>query len=172
MSLTKIDPRAISGNAFKLIGDDWMLITARKPDGSVNTMTASWGGMGVFWNRPTALCVIRPGRYTFEFVEQSDWLTLSFFDAQYREALNLLGTRSGRDGDKIAESGLVPRDFEHGAPGFEQARLTLVCHKMYWQVIDPSHFYHGYANCDGQFYPLKDYHTLYFSEIEAAYEGN
>ena len=105
-----ITPEEFSGNPFTLIGRDWMLVTAANPgDGlrggeDYNTMTASWGGMGILWGKPVAFVFVRPQRHTFSFTEKNDRLTLSFFGPEYREALNFCGTKSGRDCDKAAET--------------------------------------------------------------------
>ena len=83
-----VAPAALTDNFFSRIGEDWMLITAANSEGEVNTMTASWGCAGILWNKPVAVCFIRPQRYTYGIVEDSDTLTLSFFPAgEYREAL-------------------------------------------------------------------------------------
>jgi flavin reductase (DIM6/NTAB) family NADH-FMN oxidoreductase RutF len=74
-----VKPEELSDNTFKLIGSDWMLITAGD-SASFNTMTASWGGMGVVWGKNAATVYIRKHRYTYEFVEKSEYFTLSFFD--------------------------------------------------------------------------------------------
>ena len=106
-NMTKIDPKQIDENVIRLIGSQWMLVTAGNP-AHFNTMTASWGGLGFLWNRPVAFVFIRPQRYTFQFAEENSGLTLSFFGEEYRDALKICGSRSGRDTDKVAEAGLTP----------------------------------------------------------------
>ena len=81
--LKEINPEAVEDNVFKLIGNDWMLIAAGSMD-SYNMMTASWGGLGVLWNRKICFCVLRPQRYTREFMEKTGSFTLSFFDEEFR----------------------------------------------------------------------------------------
>ena len=163
--LKKIDPRELSGNIFNLIGDKWMLVTAAKQD-SFNTMTASWGGMGIMWGKPVASCVIRPVRHTYDFIEQADYFTLTLFPEEYRQALNLLGTKSGRDGDKIKESGLTPVKTDFNSYSFEEADTTLICRKIYYQDIDPANFIDKDLDKN---YPNKDYHRMYFGEIVQAF---
>ena len=124
----EISPNEIRDNPFKLIGKDWMLVTAGDKS-KFNTMTASWGGVGILWNKPVAFTFIRPQRYTFEFTEQGEYYTLSFFDEEYRKALNFCGTKSGRDYDKVKETGLTPV-FSEDAPYFGEAKLVLVCKKL------------------------------------------
>lgn len=165
--LTKIDPKTIQDNVFSTIGSDWLLITAGTKE-RCNTMTASWGGLGVLWGRNVATVYIRPQRYTYEFVEQSDCFTISVFDESWRDALNLCGTKSGRDVDKIKECGFTVVEGEGGAPYFEQARLVLVCRKLYWQDMDPDHFLD--PEIDSRFYAQKDYHRIYVGEIVEAYK--
>ena len=48
MSFKEINLTDLQFNPFTKIGSQWMLITAGNKDG-FNTMTASWGGMGVLW---------------------------------------------------------------------------------------------------------------------------
>lgn len=162
----KIDPRALEDNPFRLIGDDWMLVTSGAPD-HFNTMTASWGGVGILWNKPVATIYIRPQRYTYEFIEQNDLLTLSFFTEEYRKALAFCGAKSGRDFDKAKECGLTPAAAD-GGTAFEEARLVLVCKKSYFDDIEPAHFLD--ASIDGANYPGRDYHRMYICEILGAYQ--
>lgn len=160
-------PYSLTDNFFHRIGRDWMLITAAKPDGSWNTMTASWGTVGILWNRPVAVCFVRPQRYTDEFILQSDRLTLSFFDEEMHSALAFCGRTSGRDTDKAAETGLCPLTLESGAVTFAQARLTLDCRRLYADVfkkenfLDPDIFAH---------YPEDDFHHVYICEIKGVFE--
>jgi len=160
MGFKDIKPELLKDNPFKLIGKDWMLITAGTPE-SFNTMTASWGGLGVLWERPVAFCFIRPTRHTYGFAEQSAEFTLSFFEERHRKALTYCGTHSGRDTDKIKGSGLTPVK-EGSAVYFEEARLVLVCRKLYFQDISPERFLDPKIN---EMYPQKDYHRMYVGEI-------
>lgn len=161
MSFHEINPKELAITPFSLIGDEWMLVTAGNQE-HYNTMTASWGGVGVMWGKNVAYSVIRPQRYTFEFMEQNDFYTLSFYDAAYKPALSLCGSKSGRDVDKAKETGLVPA-FDQQAPYFEQAKLVLICRKLYAQNLDPACFID--RECDTKWYPSKDYHKQYIGEI-------
>ena len=157
-----ISPEDLTDNTFKLIGSDWMLITAGPPE-AFNTMTASWGGLGVIWNKSIAWCVIRPVRYTYEFMEKADNFTLSFFDEAYRNALQLCGSKSGREIDKAAATGLTPiAGTLPGTTAFSQARLIIECRKIYFQDIDPERFLDPGIH---QNYPDRDYHRMYVGEI-------
>ena len=128
-------------------------------------MTVSWGSLGEMWNVPFAQVVVRPQRYTAQFIEKYPTFTLCAFSPKYRAALNLLGSKSGRDGDKIAESGLtLMAAAKVAAPVYEQAELAIECRKMYWQDLDPSHFL---APGIARNYPEKDYHRMYFGEVVA-----
>lgn len=140
----------------------WMLVTAAKPDGSVNTMTASWGGMGIMWNKEVAFVVIRPQRYTREFVEGSDSFSLTFFDKSYKKALSHLGKVSGRDENKIATAGLTVAEKD-GIPYFEEAETAIFVKKLFVQRIEESSFLD--KEIIGRWYPEKDFHYLYIAEI-------
>ena len=117
-------------NVWDLTGKQWMLITAGDENG-FNTMTASWGGIGWLWNKPVAFIFIRPERYTHQFVEKSEYVTLSFLPEEYRKALQICGTVSGRDTNKVADANLTPEFIRNGVVGFAQSRLTLVCKKLF-----------------------------------------
>ncbi|HJC00757.1 MAG TPA: flavin reductase family protein [Candidatus Flavonifractor merdavium] len=158
----RIDPKSLDQNVFSLIGDQWMLLTAGTGE-KCNTMTASWGGLGVLWGKPVATVYIRPQRYTLEFVEREEKFTLAFFGEAYRKALALCGSKSGRDIDKVKECGFTVETAD-GAPYFAEADLVLVCKKAYWQDMDPTHFLDG--EIDGKWYPEKDYHRIFIGEIE------
>ena len=148
-------------NAMKLIGRDWMLVSAAR-DGKVNTMTASWGTMGVLWNRAVCTVFIRPQRYTYEFAEVTDTLTLSFFDESYREALRFCGTKSGRDYDKFKETGLS-YTLDDGAPIINEARLIIRCKKLYADDLKEGCFLDEEPLVN---YKAKDFHRFYICEME------
>lgn len=156
----------LNDNFFRLINDDWMLITAGKA-GSFNTMTASWGTTGILWNRPIAICFIRPHRYTFQFAEENECFTLSFFDFRYRKMLDFCGSHSGRDIDKIAQTGLRPVETSLGNITFEQARLVLECRKIYADFLKPENFILQQIALRN--YPQKDFHRFYIGEIVGCY---
>jgi flavin reductase (DIM6/NTAB) family NADH-FMN oxidoreductase RutF len=156
-----ITPGQITDNTFTLINKDWMLITAGSRD-SFNSMTGAWGGLGVLWEKKVAFCVVRPTRYTYEFLERSATFTLSFLEEQYRDILTYCGSRSGREVNKVAETGLTPL-FDDNAIYFAEARLVLICRKIYFQDFDPANFLHPKIE---EFYPLKDYHRMYVGEIK------
>lgn len=168
--MEKIDVKSLNDNVFDLIGKEWMLVTAGTQD-KWNTMTASWGCLGWLWNKPVAVVFIRPERYTHEFVEQNDMLTLSFFghDAELRKALAFCGSRSGRDCDKAKETGLTPVSTPDGNVTFAQARLTLECRKLYNGDIKPVEFI---APDIEQWYGegRGGYHDVYIVEIVNAYK--
>lgn len=142
--------------------DKWMLITASKPDGTVNTMTASWGGFGVMWNKEVAFIVIRPQRYTREFVESSDSFSLTFFDKSYLKDLGYLGKVSGRDENKIERTNLavVTKD---NTPYFQEAKNVIFAKKLFVQRIEENAFLDN--SIIERWYPEKDFHYLYIAEI-------
>ena len=158
----KIEPQALEQNVFSAIGQQWMLITAGTGE-RCNTMTASWGGLGVLWGKNVATAYIRPQRYTFGFVEDNAYFTLAFFGEEFRQALTFCGSESGRNADKIKACGFTVLEGPGGAPYFEQAQVVLVCRKLYWHDLDPAHFLDD--SIDGVHYPHKDYHRMFIGEI-------
>ena len=138
MAFREISVEQLKDNPFTLINKDWMLITAGDGENH-NTMTASWGGVGELWGKYVSTIYIRPQRYTLEFVEREEYYSLCFFGPEYRQALSLCGSKSGRDVDKDAATGLTPC-FDQAAPYYEQARLVFLCHKLYRQDMEESAF--------------------------------
>lgn len=149
------------GNVFTKIGKDWMLISAQK-EGRVNAMTASWGSMGILWNKPVVMIFVRPQRFTKTLIDASDHFALSFYEEKDRKMLAYMGKASGKDEDKINHCGL--HVIQDHAPYFAEAKEVIICRKLYSQELDPEGFYD--AAIDHANYPNKDYHILYVGEIE------
>lgn len=166
--LRKIEPQDIGQNPFKLIDDDWFLLSAGNLQ-SFNTMTASWGGMGILWNKPVVFCFVRPQRYTYKFMESNESFTMSFFDERYRDALNFCGKVSGRQNDKMKATGLNPFESPKGSVFYEQAKLMIECHKLYYSDILPEHFL---VDTISKNYPKKDYHRMYIGEITSCFSNS
>lgn len=159
---TTIAPDKLKDNVFDMIGEEWMLITAGNPE-KFNTMTASWGTLGILWHLPVAICFIRPQRYTFGFAESSDHYTLNFLEPGNRDILQFCGTRSGRNTDKVGETGLLPLSTSLGNVYFEQCRLVLECRKLYADHIRESEFI--IPDLITKNYPRKDFHKFFIGEI-------
>lgn len=166
MPLREIATKDLVLNPFEKIGREWMLVTAGDEE-DFNTMTASWGGLGVLWGHDVATCYIRQSRFTKEFVDSAERLTLSFYGPEWKGALRYLGTVSGRDEDKVEEAGLTPL-FVDGTTTFEEASLTLVCRKLSATYLGPDSFLD--PTIDGAWYADHDYHTMYICEIERVLE--
>ena len=138
MAFREISVEQLKDNPFTLINKDWMLITAGDAE-KHNTMPASWGGVGELWGNYVSTIYLRPQRYTLEFVEREEYYSLCFFGPECRQAVSLCGSKSGRDVDKDAATGLTPR-FDQAAPYYEQARLVFICRKLYRQDMEESAF--------------------------------
>ena len=130
----QVSPENIPGNFIKMVSNDWMLITAGGRE-KFNMMTASWGGIGVLYNKPVAICFINPARYTYQVIENSDTYTLTFYTEAYRDALKYCGSKSGRDEDKVKGSGLTPVETANGAMAFGEAWMIIECKKLVSQSI-------------------------------------
>jgi flavin reductase (DIM6/NTAB) family NADH-FMN oxidoreductase RutF len=155
------DPYKIDESVFRMIGKDWMLITSGNMQ-SYNMMTASWGNLGILWNKPIASVFVRPQRYTYEFLEKNEFFTLTFFDHKYRSLLNKLGSESGRNTNKMNIEGLDAVGTNHNAVFFQQSRLVMECRKVYYADINPDHFL---DKTIAGMYPNNDFHRMYIGEI-------
>lgn len=158
----------LNENFFQTIGKEWMLVTAGDKE-QFNTMTASWGGIGFLWNKPVVFVFIRPERFTFEFIEKSEYFTLSFLGEENKAIHKICGSKSGREVDKVKETGLKPIITERGNIFFEQGRLNLECRKLYSDTIKEECFIEleackqWYGGVHGGF------HHMYIAEITGAW---
>ncbi|HEY4787096.1 MAG TPA: flavin reductase family protein [Bacteroidales bacterium] len=168
-TLNRINVKNVTDNVFKLLDNDWMLVTAGNSE-SYNTMTASWGALGILWNKPIAICFIRPQRYTLEFINKAELFTLSFFAEKYRDTLNFCGSHSGRHVNKAQVAGLTKVVTGTGGIYFSEARLVLECRKLYVDRLQPDNFLKD--NLIREIYPKGDFHHFFVGEIINCYSSD
>lgn len=159
--MREINVREIKDNVIKMISDDWALLTAGNEEG-FNTMTVSWGGIGELWGKDVAFIFVRPQRYTKDFIEREQKMTLSFFGGERKKEMGLCGKVSGRDVDKFKETGLTPA-FSDGTVYVKEAKTVLVLKTIARTEMTPDSFLDG--SIDESCYPNKDYHIVYIAEI-------
>lgn len=153
-------------NAMQKIGKEWMLITARdEKTERVNAMTASWGCLGVLWHKNICVCFVRPQRYTYQLLEEQARCSVAFLGEEYRSALRLCGSKSGRDTDKLAEAGLHTVCLD-GVDVIAEAETVLLCRKLYVDDLKKEGFFDPALLSN---YVAGDYHRVYVCEIEKAY---
>ena len=165
--MATINPKDFNENVFKMFDDSWCLIAAYDEKHNplpYNAMTASWGGMGVLWNKNVFFCFVRPQRYTKEFIDNSDYISLSFFDEDKKKALTYCGRNSGRDGDKLKEVGLNVSVSDKGVVEFGDAKVTVVGKKLFAADMKETDFID--KSLIEKNYPNSDFHTVYVCEIE------
>ena len=149
-----------SPKIFEVFNKGWALLTAGTKD-KFNSMTVSWGGLGTLWGKPVATVYVRPSRYTHEFIDKNSIFTLSFYPEEQKPALRVMGAISGRDKDKVKESGLTPIVLENGAVTYNETEMTIVCKKLYKQPMGPSQI----PEEAKVFYKDGDYHDIYIAEV-------
>lgn len=167
MSFNEFDLCSAEINPFQAIGKDWFLLTAGN-EADWNTMTASWGFMGVMWNKNAFITAVRPNRHTFSYMENNSLFSVCFFDEKYRDALKFCGSHTGRDYDKAKETGLTPITVD-GVPAFEEAKTVLICKKLYRSTIEEEKFL---DNTLFDFYKNDPHHVEFIGEILKAYRKN
>ena len=162
--MLKKDIKSINLNTFQEFGDNWALLTAGDKEIGFNTLTVSWGGTGVLWGKNVGFVFVRKSRYTYNFIEKSESVTLSFLSEKYKEALKIMGTISGKDNDKLALTGLhYTYDPDYNGSYIREAKYCYKMKKIY--SIDlpyenlPIEIQKGY-------YPNGDMHTMYICEIK------
>lgn len=165
MAFVEKKAEELTENPFALIGKQWFLLTAGAPE-HYNTMTASWGAMGVIWGEPSITAYVRTSRYTLPFMEENDLFTVCVFDESFRPALSFCGSHSGRDCDKAKETGLTPAALD-GTTAFAQARLVFVCEKVYSQMMDEKNFVHPEI-CQ-KWYGKDPMHKMFIGRIRHIY---
>lgn len=156
----EISPKEINENLIKSISEEWMLISAGNNE-KYNMMTASWGFVGEMWGEDTAIAVVRPQRYTMEFIQNSDYYSLSFYGDK-KDIHKVCGSMSGRDVNKTALTGLTPI-FDCNTVFFEEARLVIICKKQYVQEMQSSCFVTPEPL---KWYKDNDFHNMVFGKIE------
>lgn len=156
-------------NPLTVFGKDWMALTAGNEKHGCNAMTVAWGHFGSIWERnshrnclPTAVCYVRPSRYTKEFMDKEEYFTLSHFPEKYRSSLGYMGSHSGRDGDKFQAAGVTPV-YADGTVYFAEADMVFICRKLYCSALTENGFVD--EGLIGFNYPEKDFHTMYIGEI-------
>lgn len=164
MSFREITPEEFERSPFRLIGKEWLLITA--PDhtkvSGANAMTASWGNMGILWNKPVATVFVRPQRYTYGLCEANERFSLCVLPEEHRSVLKICGTKSGKGLDKLAECALDCIDVDE-VKVIGQSKIAMICKKLYADdlkkecFIDKDQIKH---------YPTDDFHRFYILEIE------
>ena len=158
----QIDIKTLDENIFKLIDNEWMLITAGNKEKS-NMMTASWGFAGIMWNKPSVIAAVRPQRYTMEFIENNDYFTFSFY-GDNKKIHAVCGKKSGRDINKEKECNLTKVvDENTGAIYFKEARLVFICKKQYVSSLNKEGFLNN--NIPNEVYKENDYHNMIIGEI-------
>jgi len=156
--------KEFKNNIFKDFCDSWALVAAGSVD-NYNAMTISWGGMGTLWSKPVCTVYVRPTRYTYKFMEENDYFTVSFYDEKYKDDLNIMGTKSGRDVDKVSLTKLTVKRLENSIT-FNEANRTLLCKKIYYQDMDSSKFPSEVLKT---FYNKDGIHRIYIGEVIGIY---
>jgi len=162
--MREIKTRQLNENFFEVMKSEWALLTAGTLD-KFNTMTIGWLTAGIIWGKDVITCYVRPSRYTYEFIQDNDLFTISFYYPQYCNLLSHLGTHSGRDEDKVKTVGFHPIELNH-AVSFEEARMTIICKKIYDQAMDETQMQTFGIE---RYYPRGDYHRFYIGEIIKIY---
>jgi flavin reductase (DIM6/NTAB) family NADH-FMN oxidoreductase RutF len=161
-----LDPTAMTDNVFKLVGQDFTVITAGT-ELNYNSMTASWGGWGILFNEPATWCLLRANRYTLEYIRQENLYTMSYFDDRYKDQVLLFGSASGRNSDKMKQHTLTVVETPEGSIAYKEARLIIECELIEITTVSPGDFYTADARLfiTDAYEEAHDYHKLVFGKI-------
>lgn len=161
MSFEKIEINSLEFSPTKAIGENWGILTGVSADG-FNSMTVSWGSVGVLWSKPCVFAFVRPGRYTYRFMEDGELFSLAIMPEGIHKEMAVFGSKSGRDTDKYAVSSFTASEYER-VKFPEEAQTVFICRKIAAGDIKPEWFID--SSIDPENYPKKDYHRMYVGEI-------
>lgn len=155
-------------NFFKLVADDWTVITAGEDP---NSMVASWGGAGIMFNKPVTWCFLRANRYTLEKIRETGVYTMCYFPEQYKNDIMQFGIKSGINTDKMDKTALTPMDTPAGVPAYKEARVIIECRLIAASTVSKDEFYTEEAKefLQGGYDEAKDWHKLVYGEITNIY---
>jgi flavin reductase (DIM6/NTAB) family NADH-FMN oxidoreductase RutF len=159
-NLTEIDFNALRLDIFRIWGESFLLTAGEMK--RFNSMTIGWGSLGIMWRVPIVMVGVRPSRHTFQFMEEYDTFTVCGFAPEYKAALTIMGTKSGRDLDKVQAAGLTPcasKSIE--APAYQEASLIFECRKIYADDVQKENS----SQLIQDFYKDRDYHHLYIGQV-------
>lgn len=155
-------------NIFKLVGKDFTVITAGE---TPNSMVASWGGVGIMFNKPVTWNFLRANRFTLEKIRETGTYTMCYFPDQYKGDIMQFGTKSGRNTDKMAQTKLTPMATPDGYPAYAEAKIIIECKLIAASTVSKDEFYTEEAKTFLQegFDDAKDWHKLVYGEITKIY---
>lgn len=171
-SLVAIKPSEIKDNPIEMFHKDWAVIAAGSPD-DFNELTVSWGALGASWGqqKPIAIIFVSPNRYTHKYLESHDTFSINIFPQEFKKIEAYIGSHSGRDGDKVAATGLEVSFTDNGTPVFPQSRLILECKKIYSHDLDRSKFSDTLIETyNNRVFDGVQPHTIYYGEIIGCWE--
>lgn len=155
-------------NFFNLVAKDFTVITAGEEP---NSMVASWGGIGIMFNKPVTWCFLRANRYTLEKIKETGTYTMCYFPDQYKGDIMQFGIKSGRNTDKMAQTKLTPMDTPDGYPAYGEAKVIIECKLIAAPTVSKDEFYteEGKEFLQGGYDEAKDWHKLVYGEITNIY---
>lgn len=143
-----------------------VLLTVKSGD-ALNTMTIGWATVGFVWRKPILMVAVRNSRHTFGIIENAADFTVTVPATDMHEEIMFCGTQSGRNVDKIKACNLKLADSQQVVtPIINTPGIHFECKIVFKAAMDPTHLVEEYDTL----YPDKDYHTLYFGEIQNCYE--
>ena len=162
----KVQPAELTDNVFKLVGEDYTVITSGEGE-KYNSMTASYGGWGRLFEEPVTWCFLRANRYTLELMKESKTYTMTYFADEYKDQVMYFGSVSGRDSEKMKNHKLTPVQTPDGTPAYKEAKLIVECKLMEVTTVNPADFYmeKGKSFVEEAYAEAKDYHKLVFGQI-------
>lgn len=138
---------------------------------NVNTMTIGWANIGIIWNKPIIMVMVRKSRHTYEIIENAKDFTVSIpLEVDLQKALVYCGSYSGRDVDKIKESQLsLKKSNTIISPIISECDMHYECKIVHSQILTSQNLENSIKE---RFYINDDYHVLYFGEIVESYMIN
>jgi len=147
-------------------GGGGVLCTVADKAGRENVLTLGWGQIGPFYHdHPVFIIAVAPMRYSWRFLEEVREFVIAVPDDALRSAVDLCGTKSGRDLDKFQAAGLTPVPSVHvQPPSIAECPINVEC-RIYTTITPP----HMLLTPEHRQRPLEQQHTIYFAEVLGTY---
>ena len=150
-----------------MLGNGGLLLASTKRSGESNLMTIGWGTIGIIWSKAELVVLVRPSRYTYEFIEDSGEFTVNVPTPEIAKFVLFCGTNSGRDVDKLATFDIAT------TPGQKVSSITIddcpivyECRVSHKNDVIPEELL---GDIVPSYYSGGDFHRVYFGEIVGTY---
>jgi flavin reductase (DIM6/NTAB) family NADH-FMN oxidoreductase RutF len=167
MGREKVENFSFITETDRLLREGGLLLVSEGDDGKPNAMTIGWGLVGTMWSEPFFVVAVRLSRHTYKLLEEADKFTVCLPSKGMTEALNICGTKSGRDMDKLKELGLsAKKGLSVAAPYIVECPVHYECEVAFKTQVEEGALK---EELESRVYASGNYHVLYYGHIKGVY---